>query len=86
MYDLKDTIIYIGDEPTEWKEFYYYHLPDPEGKEARQWWFCNEERITLICQGGITASFKYTEEFYDKYLKNLEPSVDSPFKVSEVGE
>lgn len=82
MFYAKDTVIYLGDEPVEWNDFYV--LIEPTGN--RKWWHTNGETITLVCQGGITASFKYTDEFYDKYLKNLEPSVESPFKVSEVGE
>lgn len=64
----------------------YYEIPTPSPK---QWWIESASGIGywIECRNGNSALVtpKDKGEFFEKYLKNLEPSEESPFSYASEG-
>lgn len=55
-----------------------------EVKSLKSWWkIISNDTIEVICRDGkvVVIMPKNLENFYDKWLKGIEPSLESPFSV-----
>lgn len=56
-----------------------------KSKSVRKWWCEKDDGFTIIFNNRTYAHVvpKDKQDFFDKHLKNLEDSVDSPFAYME---